>query len=483
MTQTAFQNHYAMKTKKSLLVLLLISGIFFSAFSQTDLTGDWHGVLDVQGMMKLRIVFHLKNDSGKLISTLDSPDQSAYGLPVGETAYNHPKLIFAMPNLGAKFDGTVNEAITEIKGVFRQGGMDMPLLLTRQAIEMPAMKRPQEPKPPFPYLEQEVFFVNKTAGDTLAGTLTLPRKEGKFPVVVLVSGSGPQDRNEELLGHKPFLVLADHLTRQGIAVLRYDDRGVGKSTGKFSGCTSEDFAADALAAVAWLKTRPEIDPKKIGIAGHSEGGLIAPMCAVQSKDVAFIVLLAGTGVDGEAVLLKQFELIYGANGMEEEKLKKELATSAQEFQLIKTVKDTAQLRLKLKAFLEKEYSNLPEGERKSADDLQKQIKDEIDLLTSPWFSFFIRYDPKVSLEKVKCPVLALNGEKDLQVEPKSNLTGIRAGLEKAGNKQFVVKELPGLNHLFQACETGSPAEYSMIEETFSPVALKEISDWILSVTR
>jgi pimeloyl-ACP methyl ester carboxylesterase len=311
----------------------------------------------------------------------------------------------------------------------------------------------------------------------------LPKKEGKFPIVVLVSGSGPQDRNEELLGHKPFLVLADHLTRQGVGVLRYDDRGVGKSTGKFSGGTSEDFASDVLAAVAYLRGRPEVEKGKIGIVGHSEGGLIAPMCAVRSKDVNFIVLLAGPGVDGEAILLTQFELINRANGYTEEKNMQEKSWNAEQFQLIKMEQDTAMLRKKMTALLQKQYAELPEEDLEKIPDLQKHIQSAVETITSDWFRFFVRYDPKTSLEKVKCPVLALNGEKDLQVEPKENLAGIKTALEKGKNKNFVVKELPGLNHLFQTCETGAPAEYSAIEETFSPVALKEISDWVLVVVQ
>ncbi|MBI5917658.1 MAG: alpha/beta hydrolase, partial [Bacteroidetes bacterium] len=345
------------------------------------------------------------------------------------------------------------------------------------------MKRPQEPKPPFPYYEEEVVFENKTAGIKLAGTLTLPTASGSYPVVVLVSGSGAQDRNEELLGHKPFLVLADHLTRQGIGVLRYDDRGTAKSTGDHSVATSDDFAGDALAAVAYLKTRSEVDAKKIGIAGHSEGGMIAPMCAARSKDVAFIVLLAGTGGDGEEILLTQIDLINQANGYTEDRNHRELDVMSQALKLVKSESDTALLRQKMASIFKKAYQESPPEEQQEAGSEEQFVKSQVKTLTSNWFRFFIQYDPKTSLEKVKCPVLAINGGKDLQVEPKINLAGIEAALKKGGNQRYTIKELPGLNHLFQTCETGSPSGYSKIEETFSPVALRIVSDWILTTVR
>ena len=462
------------------LFALVISAPFATA--QEGIVGDWYGVLDVQGVMKLRIVFHIEKTDAGYNTTLDSPDQGAYGLKVSKTTFSQPTLTLEMPDLMATFTGEADGDFTEIKGIFEQGGLKMPLTMDRQASEQPAISRPQEPKPPFPYYEEEVFFENIEAGVTLAGTLTLPTKDGKYPVVVLVSGSGPQDRNEELLGHKPFLVLADHLTRQGIGVLRYDDRGVGGSTGQHSLATSEDFAADALAAVTYLKSRPGVNTKQIGIIGHSEGGIIAPMCAAESDDVAFIVLLAGTGTDGEEVLLTQINLINIANGYTQEQNEAELKTFSKALHLIKTERDTANLRLALTEMFVQYFEQMPEEERQKFGSPDYFVKSQVNPLSSPWFRFFIRHDPKTVLEKVKCPVLALNGEKDLQVEPKANLAGIEAALKKSGNTNFTIKELPGLNHLFQTSETGAPSEYSQIEETFSPKALKVISDWILKIT-
>lgn len=440
--------------------------------AQTGITGTWNGVLDFQGMQQLRIVFHIQENNGVYTATMDSPDQGATGIPTQGVSYEHPNLSVDMSALGAKFTGVVAEDFSAIKGTFSQAGMNLELNLGRAEVEMEAPKRPQEPQPPFPYYEEKVTFNNKAAAVTLAGTLTLPSKKGKYPVVVLVSGSGPQNRDEELLGHKPFLVLADHLTRQGIGVLRYDDRGVAESTGDFSAATSADFAADALAAVEYLKKRKGVNKKQIGIVGHSEGGLIAPICAAQSKDVAFIVLLAGPGVDGEEILVKQIADIERAQGISEEKIQADLRKSRQVYRLIKTEQDTSRLRLKLSAMLESEM-----GEQ--TENTKEQIKREVDQYLSPWFRHFVQYDPRTSLEKVKCPVLAINGEKDLQVDPKINLEAIEAALKKAGNTRYVVKELAGLNHLFQTSETGSPMEYNKIEETFSPAALKIVSDWIL----
>jgi len=463
------------------ILLFMLPQINFA--QSRGITGDWYGTLDVQGFMQLRIVFHIVEKNGQLTSTLDSPDQSANGLPVAETKFESPELTLSMPMLQAGYKGIVNGDFTELTGTFSQGGMDMPLTMGREAIGKAEVNRPQEPKPPFPYYEEEVTFENAGASLTLAGTLTLPQKEGQFPVVVLVSGSGPHNRNEELSGHKPFLVLADYLVRQGIGVLRFDDRGVGQSTGDFGAATSEDFVTDALAAVGYLKTRPEVNTGQIGITGHSEGGLIAPLAAAQSNDVAFIVLLAGPGVVGKDLLLKQIRLIALANGGNEDAVEKQATYSSEIFNIVCLISDTTELRTILTEVMERQFSELPEEDKKAIGDADEYIKNQLAKIMTPWFRFFLCYDPAPALEQVTCPVLALNGEKDLQVDPAQNLGGIEAALKKAGNSNFKVKKLEGLNHLFQTCEAGTPSEYGKIEETFSPVALKEVSDWILSILK
>ena len=312
----------------------------------------------------------------------------------------------------------------------------------------------------------------------LAGTLTLPSGTGSHPAVILISGSGPQDRDETLMEHKPFLVLADHLTRNGIAVLRYDDRGVAKSKGRFKSATIYDFAADAKAAIAYLKSRPEINPKKIGLVGHSEGGMVAPMVAAGSREVSFIVMLAGTGVRGDRLLLSQQQMIGRASGLSDTVLARSLALNAKMFEMVLNATDSTKLANGLTEFVGSFLNQLPESEKPKGISLEEYTRRTVNEVTGPWFQNFIRYDPATSLEKVKCAVLAVNGEKDLQVPATENLAAIGKALKKAGNKNVTLKAFPSLNHLFQEARTGLPAEYQEIEQTFSPVVLEYITGWI-----
>ena len=465
-----------MKTISILLVTLFTS---FSLSAQ-DITGQWNGVLKIQGT-QLRLVFNVtKTDTG-FSSTMDSPDQGATGIPVTNTTFENPKIKFQVTNLGIEYNGELKGS--EIVGTFKQGGLELPMNLSREAIEKAEVKRPQEPKKPYPYSSEDVTFQNTKANISLAGTLTLPEKTGNFPVVILITGSGPQNRNEELLGHKPFLVISDYLTRNGIAVLRYDDRGVGESTGDFKTATSADFATDVESAIAYLKTRKEINKKKIGLIGHSEGGLIAPIVAAKSKDVSFIVLLAGPGMPGDKLLLLQQELISKASGVSEKEIKNSTQLSAKAFEMVIKSKDNQKLKSDvtnlLNEALEKDTSiNIPNGMTKDAF-----VAMQVNEISSPWMQYFLKFNPVTTLEKVKCPVLALNGENDLQVPPKENLAGIKSALAKGGNKHVTIIEFPNLNHLFQESKTGSPSEYAEIEQTFSPVALAEITKWIKLQTK
>jgi pimeloyl-ACP methyl ester carboxylesterase len=330
-------------------------------------------------------------------------------------------------------------------------------------------KRPQNPVKPYPYRDEDVTYRNEPAKIELAGTLTLPPGKGPFPAVLLITGSGQQDRDESILGHKPFLVLADHLTRKGIAVLRVDDRGAGKSGGTFATSTSADFATDVEAGLAYLNTRPEIDHRKTGLIGHSEGGMIAPMVAARNPSVAFIVMMAGTGVSGAEVLPAQVTAIVEASGKSHEEAVKD---GANERQILTLIEQGASIDA-----IEKRMQEL------SNHAPDEQTKAQVKQLQSPWFRFFLKYDPAVDLRKVKCPVLALDGEKDRQVLPDQNLPAIRKALEAGGNRHFEIEKIPGLNHLFQTAKTGAPGEYAEIEETISPVALNRISTWILRQTQ
>ena len=470
------------------LALIMVSSISMVVFAQQQDTseisieGIWQGELKVPGI-ELRIVFKIsKKPDGTLTAVMDSPDQGVTGIAVEKVIVKDNTLYMEINSVGGIFEGKISNDFLTIEGQWKQSGQSLPLTVKRvnTAIEI---LRPQEPKKPYPYLEEEVIYENKAVGIKLAGTLTLPSEQDSFPAVLLITGSGPQDRNEAIAGHRPFLVLADYLTRQGIAVLRVDDRGVGRSTGDFSKATSEDFASDVLAGIEYLKTRKEINPKKIGLIGHSEGGIIAPMVAVKSPDVAFIVLMAGTGLTGEEISYLQGALIAKAMGVSEEVIVKNRQFNEKIFSILKEEEDSEIAEKILRQMFMADWEKMNEEEKKVIGDPKIYLKVQLQSLLSPWFRFFLTYDPKTTLGKVKCPVLAINGEKDLQVPPQENLSIIKEALQAGGNQNFTIMELPGLNHLFQTAQTGLPAEYAKIEETISPVALKIISDWILQQTK
>jgi hypothetical protein len=433
----------------------------------SDIDGAWQGKLDA-GALKLRIVFKIINTPDGLTAQTESPDQNPVWISASSVTRNGSSLTINMKEFGASFDGKISADLNSIDGKFTQAGNALPLLLKRvkdQAALEP--RRPQNPVKPYPYREEEVSYPNKAGGNTLGATLTIPPGKGPFPAVLLIVGSGPHDRDESLMGHKPFLVLADYLTRKGIVVLRADKRGVGQSTGDALTGTTADFATDAEAGVAYLKTRSEVNPRKIGLIGHSEGGIIAPMVAARNRDVAFIVMMAGSGVPGDQILVEQARLIAQASGVSKEKADENAVNEQAVLTLVETEKDAAALDRKLREKLAAD--GVPEG----------RIGASIQFATTPWFRYFISYDPATALRKVACPVLAINGSLDLQVSPAQNLPAIRKALEDGGNKHYEVDELPGLNHLFQTAKSGAPSEYGQIEETISPVALDKMATWIL----
>jgi len=473
----------------TLILLMLYLGTSSFLFAQENqkkeekkFTNLWEGKLKI-GAVSLRIVIKtFKNDDGSNGAFLDSPDQNVNNIPIEKILFTEDSLKFESNTIGAKYIGAVVKDSMIIRGNFTQRGMTLPLEL-KKIDKLVEVKRPQNPRKPYPYNDEEVTFENKSANITLVGSFTYPKSDGKFPAVVLVTGSGPQDRDESLMNHKPFLVISDYLTRNGIAVLRYDDRGFGKSKGNFAAATSEDFATDALAAVEYLKTRKEVNPKKIGIAGHSEGGLIAPMCAVNSNDVSFIVMLAGPGVAGKDILILQTELIMKAEGSKEEDIKKSIEENKSYYNIISEETDSTVMYKKLLAMYDKDVSKLTDEEKKKPEYSKENFERAAKTLLSPWFRFFVKYDPRPTIEQVTVPVLALNGGKDLQVPPFQNLPKIEEALKAGGNKNFKVVELPGLNHLFQPAKTGGVSEYGNIETTFSEDALKIMKDWILELTK
>lgn len=461
--------------------LLLLGCVSINSQTQnSELTGSWSGVLKVSGA-QLRIVFNVADSSGILSSTMDSPDQNAYGITVDSTSFKNDSIFFFLPKINGYYNGLFKK--DSIDGSWHQAGMNLPLVLKKsQKVEPP--ERPQTPKKPYPYNEEEVTFKDSVADIELAGTLTTPKEGGPFPAVVLVTGSGPQDRDETLMGHKPFLILSDYLTRQGIAVLRYDDRGIGKSGGNFRNATTNDFVNDALSAVKFLEGRKDIKHNETGIIGHSEGGLIAPLAAVKSKDVDFIVLMAGPGVAGKDILLEQSRLIEKAMGKDESQIDKDIQLSKKLYNIVENEKDSASAENKIVEIYRNYYATLDSTEKMEFGNNPDEIfKKQAQSILGPWFKFFLTYNPEPTLEKVKVPVLAINGSNDLQVPPKQNLPVIEEALKKGGNKDYKVMELPKLNHLFQTSETGSPIEYSKIDETISPEALKIIGDWVLKHSR
>jgi fermentation-respiration switch protein FrsA (DUF1100 family) len=344
-------------------------------------------------------------------------------------------------------------------------------------IEDTTLNRPQTPAKPYPYIEEEVTILNKKDNISLSGTLTLPGRDSIYPAVILIAGSGPNDRDETIFGHKPFLVLSDYLTRNGFAVLRYDKRGVGRSTGDYKKATTADFASDAKEAIAYLQTRKEIDKNHIGLIGHSEGGVVASMVASESKDVKFIVLLASMGVKGNELLSVQNITELKRQNVDPETIVgliphlKDALKKSQEWE--STENDSVSIQNKLS----KVWSQLPTL-FKLRTKKENFIRSTYNAMISPWLRQFLSIDPANYLEKTSCPVLAINGEKDTQVLADKNLTAIETALEKGGNNQYTIKKYPNLNHLFQVCETGDIDEYAKIEQTISPEVLEDITKWV-----
>jgi hypothetical protein len=440
-----------------------------SADAISRVEGLWQGALESSGM-RLRLQLHVSHDDKKeLVAALDSPDQGVNGLPAIKVSQKVSAFHFEIPLVHGSYDGTLSATHSTITGTWSQPSGPTKLDFKRSD-KLLELLRPQEPVKPYPYQAEQITFSNPKDKVSLAATLTLPAGPGPFPAAILIGGTGPHDRDESIAGHRPFLVLADHLTRKGFAVLRYDKRGIANSTGDYAQATTASLASDAEAAIAYLQSRKEIAPQKIGLIGHSEGAAIAPMIASHSSDVAWIVLLAGPGVKGETLLLRQSELLERTAGVDELQIQKSLTFDLHVYALVREEKDATVLESKINDLVKS--SGMVDYMPPAA--VQSQIR----TVTSPWFRFFLDYDPVPALQNTKCPVLALNGELDLQVPAKDNLSAVKQALTDGGNKDFATAELPGLNHLFQHAQTGSPTEYGAIEETISPGALDRITAWL-----
>jgi hypothetical protein len=445
--------------RKSVILVFLLS--VTTLFSQS-IAGEWFGKLNVMGT-SLSLSFDFQQVDDKWTGTMSVPQQNAKGIPLTAVTNQDNGLQFLFDAAGITFSGKWNEK-QEIEGTFIQNGQNFPLVLSRENTAAVKPNRPQEPKAPFPYGIEEVTFENTKDKIKLAGTFTYPQTNKPYPVVVLISGSGPQNRNSEILEHQSFWVISDYLTRNGIGVLRFDERGIGKSEGDFANATSFDFATDVEAALAYLKNKSGVDIRKIGLIGHSEGGMIAPIVASRDKSISFIVLLAGPGIPCSELLIEQNYLVGKTQGMTEEQLQEAQKVNQSLYTILKSKESNEVIKPKLKAILEQ--SRLTDSDT------------QLHQMLSPWFRTFIQYEPAVYLEQLKCPILVLNGEKDIQVAAQSNTNGIKIATNKGKNKKVELKIYPQLNHLFQTCTTCSVDEYGSLEETFSPLVLSDIKNWI-----
>ena len=452
-----------MKTRIKLILLLLC--LCATSFAQIE--GYWKGQIDL-GVQKLEMGFGIQAVESGFSAKLDVPAQGALDIPVDETVFKENQLNMTMSAMGATYSGVLKE--DRIEGEFTQHGMTFPLNLEKGS-KASKQVRPQDPQPPFDYRVEEVSFINEKEGNTLTGTLTIPKGKGPFPAMVLVSGSGQQNRDEELMNHRPFWVIADYCARHGIAVLRYDDRCMGGSTGEVENATSMDFSYDAEAAFDFLHKQKHINASRVGILGHSEGGIINFMVSARRPEVAFLVSLAGPAVNGIEVLKEQQAAILRASGMTEEMIAFSQNSNRQLFDIVESSND-----------------------REEADSLMRQLvkgwgyneeltEQTVSGMTLPWMYYFLKYDPTEAIVKTTCPVLLLNGTKDLQVLVTQNFPAYEKIIADYGKTNLTMHELPDLNHLFQHCETGSPNEYFEIDETISPEVLEMMVDFVKKIEK
>lgn len=470
--------------KRFLFITTFIVNCSF-CFSQ-NIIGNWSGNISA-GTNKIPLVFHFyKDDSGNVNGKWDSPSQNANNLACGDIIINNDSLIVGLPIISGSYKGKL---ITKdsIAGVWIQRGFQTPLNISRMnntSVFQPP-KRPQTPHPPFNYVSENVIYNNTDSTIQYGATFTKPfsKKDKKFPTVLLITGSGKQDRDETIFDHKSFAVIADYLTKNGIAVLRVDDRGMGQTTGDFDTSSSEDFANDVETGIRYLLSRNDVDTRHLGLIGHSEGGMIAPMVAARNKNASFIVLLAGTGVPGSVINDFQNSGVLKNAGVTDSTIQKYLLLHHALLNAVASSSDINEFKNQVPGI----YTNWKNSQSKETLSVlihgtDDQVIDDFEkkyfAFHTKWWKFFLVHDPAKDLEKLSIPVLALNGSKDIQVDPQTNLAAIEAALKKSKSKNYKTIELPGLNHLFQHCTKCTIDEYAELEETISPEVLSTISDWI-----
>ena len=475
-------------------IIFTLSVVLISIASHAqNITGTWQGNLNINGN-EIPLVFHIVKDStGKLAVSFDSPVQKAYNLPCSDVFIKEDSVILLMAILKGKYAGKLSVDKKQLTGTWYQGAGVLPLTLnkTSDAVILKEIKRPQTPKPPYSYNSQEVTYFNADKSISFGATITYPKidsniryiKAPTYPAVILITGSGQQDRDETIFGHKSFAIIADYLTKKGFVVLRVDDRGMGKTTGNFAKSTSADFAKDIEAGIDFLKTLAYIDRNKIGLIGHSEGGMIAPIVATRRSEIKYIVLLAGPGIPIVDLMTEQVEAVSASTGDAPTKVKAISSLFRQISVEVNKTKDSITLYKNVTIIVD-EWAKSIDNSILAALGLtdkvsrEKYTTNQLAAVTSPWYKYFLSFNPQPYLQKLTCKVLALNGEKDIQVIAKSNLAGIKKSLKKSKSRQYDVIEIPGLNHLFQTCKKCTADEYGELEESFSPKALEIIGNWL-----
>lgn len=465
-----------MKKLFNLFALLLLN---FVGNTQSAFLGTWEGKMNAG--VELRMIFHISQDaSNNYLVTIDCPEQGLKDVKANSVMLNTDSIRLEISQFGASYSGK-KSSDSLITGTLVQG-MSFPLNI-KKITKVVVKNRPQTPVAPFPYKSEDIIYTNKDKSITYGATITIPSGKGPFPAALLLTGSGQQNRDEEILGHKPFAVIADHLTKNGFIVLRVDDRGVGQTTGKRFISTTRDFANDAIVGLNYLKNRNEVNKNMVGLIGHSEGGMIAQILAAERKDISFVVMLSGPGEKTMKVMNDQNEAMLLKSGMPKEFITSYMALYKN---ILNTVITSDSLSMKgnvknvVNTWVEQTQPNAVVATTGIRDENSKTnfIDQFVSQVGHPWFKYFLSYDPAPYIRKMSAKVLALNGSKDIQVISKTNLQGIEAALKKSKSKSYEVKELEGLNHLFQDCKTCTVQEYDLIEQTISPKLLDTMTEWL-----